>query len=82
MTPLALPGFDLIALVVSTAILSLAVAFVDVLVAQALDQPYRLRKQAVQARTKLRALPGTAAALRAARPRLTTGSELDLPGAA
>ncbi len=81
MAPIAAPTFDFIALVVSTAILALAVASVQVLVAQALDRPYRLRMPEVSARTRLRALPGTAPAERAVRSRFTTGVELDLAGA-
>lgn len=81
MIPVAMPAFDLIALVVSTAILSLAVAFLQVLVAPMLERPYRLRQPADRAPTRLRVLPGTAAAARAAPPRFAE-RELDLPGAA
>ncbi len=80
MTTLAAPMFDFIALVVSTAILALAVAFVHVLVAQALDRPYRLRMPAARARARLRALPSTAP--RTPRPQFAESGELGLPGAA
>ena len=82
MTSLATPVFDFIALAVSTAILSLAVAFVHVLVAQALESPYRLRTPAMQVRAKLRALPGTAPSRHTSRPAFAARSKLGLPGAA
>ncbi len=80
MIPVATPTFDLIALVVSTAIFLLAVGFVQAFVAQALERPYRLRHPAPPARASLRPLPSVAAP-RAARPRFAK-RELELPGAA
>lgn len=80
MTTLAAPIFDFIALVVSMAILALAVAFVHLLVAQALDRPYRLRMPAARARARLRALPSTAP--RTPRPQFADHGEIGLPGAA
>lgn len=81
MIPVATPAFDLIALVVSTAIFSLALGFVQALVAQALERPYRLRQPEGRVPTRLRVLPGTAAAPRAVPPRFAEAG-LDLPGAA